>query len=151
MRNDSLASISDSTDRDASSVYPGRMRLRSKITALFVALLMGTGGAIAIGASPAAAQVIGCGSEMCFGNGSAGRLSSYPSNYPRNLCINVSSQTIETYENNTQYVWFGFHTSNCSGSHIEFHAGLDGGMLGSFGSTWDAGQMHGVFRTSTVG
>lgn len=76
---------------------------------------------------------------------------SLPANFPRNMCVNVvkSGDPVDNFDNNTAYVWFGYRTFDCRpGTHIEFEARTDGGMLGTFGRAWSGGRLHGVTRTA---
>jgi hypothetical protein len=122
-----------------------------KVVSLMAAALVGAVVTLGAPTAPAHAAITGCGTNMCFADTVSSADYSYPPNYPRNTCINVSSgPNIEVYDNGTQYVWFIFKTSACSGSHETIYGGWDGGILGTFGSTWDEGALHGVMRTSTV-
>lgn len=124
-----------------------------RMVSLLATLILAGVGLLGITASPAQANTLTCGStNICFADSGTSADYSYPANYPRNTCIDVSTgPAINLYENNTQYIWFIFKTSACSGSHAEILGGWDGGILGTFGSDWDQGALHGVFRTSTVG
>lgn len=126
--------------------------MKNKLLALLAVLAVALGG-VTITATPALATTLTCsGTAICFADSGSTPDYNYAASYPRNTCINVSTgPNIELYQNDTQYIWFIFKTSACSGSHEEIHGGWDGGILGTFGSTWTGGALHGVYRTSTVG
>lgn len=128
--------------------------MKGKIKAAIVALLL-AGSAVITLTTPAEAAVNCPSGAFClYSHPSAPYLIvQLPSNYPRNVCVGVSQagNPVDFFDNGTSFIWYGFHTSNCTGMHIAFHRGWDGGMLGTFGAGWAEGKMHGVLRTSTVG
>lgn len=63
---------------------------------------------------------------------------------PRNTCFCCINGTGFVY-NNTNYRWFLFRTSNCTGSHMEV---APHGIFNGVGIGWE--DMHSYYRTSST-
>lgn len=120
-------------------------------TPLLASLLLALG-ILAAPTTPAHADpVYGCDGALCFYSGvfNPPPDETYSGSLPRNTCYHLLDYNDNSWVNKTSFRWYGFHTANCTGAHIEF-APNGAGVLPTGWSAGTNDPVHGVYRTSST-